>query len=609
MYSCVLSSLLRPRAWSISVLAVGAALMGASLSPQSALAQPASTNLGALTTAAPFNVPGINISGGSVSWYKFTISAVSPTMFLDIDSEGTSFTPGNDSEIALYDGAGNLLAFDDDSGSGGLSALSFGAATPARSGFGGGVPFQGQNGALVAGTYYLVISAFPTTFGLTGWSVSSNAIINGTGNLAVRLGPPGSMPIADAGPNQAVLSGATVTLDGSLSSGGPGCPTQITWTQIAGPTVILNVADQFHPTFQAPPVPQGGATLTFQATVNTCPSGAIAAVVNITVTNTNNPPQAEAGPDQVVNEGTAVTLNGSASFDPDSDPLAYAWTQTSGPAVTLDLTDPQHPTFTAPLVGQGGATLTFALGVSDGLASSSDTVSIFVQNVNHAPVANAGPGGTFNEGSTITLNGSASSDPDGDALTYSWVRLSGPAVTLSSTTSPSPTFTAPQVNQIGAVIVFRLTVSDGALSSTSDVTIHIHNYVTPPNCSSARPSDKKLWPPNHRLEPIFIRGFRGDDDDDCHNPTTITILGVTQDEPIRGLGDGDTGPDAVIIGPVVLLRAERAGNGNGRVYTINFRATNAGGSCNGSVKVTVPKSEGRNGAAIDDGQLYNSVGP
>ena len=609
MYSCVLSSLLRPRAWSISVLAVGAALMGASLSPQSALAQPASTNLGALTTAAPFNVPGINISGGSVSWYKFTISAVSPTMFLDIDSEGTSFTPGNDSEIALYDGAGNLLAFDDDSGSGGLSALSFGAATPARSGFGGGVPFQGQNGALVAGTYYLVISAFPTTFGPTGWSVSSNSIINGTGNLAVRLGPPGSMPIADAGPNQAILSGATVTLDGSLSSGGPGCPTQITWTQIAGPAVILNVADQFHPTFQAPPVPQGGATLTFQATVNTCPSGAIAAVVNITVTNTNNPPQAEAGPDQVVNEGTAVTLNGSASFDPDSDPLAYAWTQTSGPAVTLDLTDPQHPTFTAPLVGQGGATLTFALGVSDGLASSSDTVSIFVQNVNHAPVANAGPGGTFNEGSTITLNGSASSDPDGDALTYSWVRLSGPAVTLSSTTSPSPTFTAPQVNQIGAVIVFQLTVSDGTLSSTSDVSIHIHNYVTPPNCSSARPSDKKLWPPNHRLEPIFIRGFRGDDDDDCHNPTTITILSVTQDEPIRGLGDGDTGPDAVIIGPVVLLRAERAGNGNGRVYTINFRATNAGGSCNGSVKVTVPKSEGRNGAAIDDGQLYNSVGP
>ena len=84
---------------------------------------------------------------------------------------------------------------------------------------------------------------------------------------------------------------------------------------------------------------------------------------------------------------------------------------------------------------------------------------------------------------------------------------------------------------------------------------------------------------------------------------------MTQDEPIRGLGDGDTGPDAVIIGPVVLLRAERAGNRNGRVYTINFRATNAGGSCTGSVKVTVPKNQSRNGNAIDDGQSYNSVGP
>lgn len=605
MYSCVFSSRLRPRAWSVSALAIGAAFLGGAVAPQTALAQPAATDLGALTTAAPVNVPGITVSANTVTWYKFTISAVSPAMFLDIDSEGTLLTPGNDSMIGLYDGTGNLVASDDDNGSGGLSALSFGAASPSRPGLGDGIAFTGQSGPLAAGTYYLALGGFPMTFGATGWGAASTSNLNGTGNLGLRLGPPGAMPIADAGFDQAAFSGATVVLDASASSGGTGCPTTITWTQIAGPTVILDLTDPFHPTFQAPPVPQGGATLTFQVTVNTCPSGAIAAIVNVNVTNVNNPPQAEAGVDQTVAEGTGVVLNGSASFDPDSDALAYAWTQVSGPAVTLNVTDPQHPTFTAPSVGPGGAVLTFSLGVSDGLATSSDTVSITVENVNHAPVANAGPGGTFNEGTTVTLNATASSDPDGDALTYSWQRLSGPSVTLSSTTSPTPTFTAPQVGNSGATIVFRVTVKDGVLTSSANVTILIHNYITPPDCSSARPSDCELWPPNHCLKPIFILGVG----DPCHNPACITILSVTQDEPIRGLGDGDTGPDAIVIGPVVLLRAERAANRNGRVYTINYRATNAGGSCTGSVKVTVPKSQGNNGAAIDSGQLYNSVGP
>ncbi len=605
MCSHVPSTRPRPRAWSASALALSAALFGAALAPHAAFAQPAATDLGALNTAVPVNVPGITVSANTVTWYKFTISAVSPAMFLDIDSEGTLLTPGNDSMIGLYDGAGNLVASDDDNGSGGLSALSFGAASPSRPGIGDGITFQGQNGPLAAGTYYLALGGFPVTFGATSWGATSTSNLNGTGNLGLRLGPPGAMPIADAGSDQAVSSGATVSLDGSASSGGTGCPTTISWTQIAGPTVILDLTDPFHPTFQAPPVPQGGATLTFQATVNTCPSGAIAAIVNINVTNVNNPPQAEAGVDQTVAEGTSVVLNGSASFDPDSDTLAFAWTQVSGTAVTLDLTDPQHPTFTAPFVSPAGEVLTFALGVSDGLATSSDLVSITVENVNHAPVANAGPGGTFNEGTTVSLNASASSDPDGDAITYSWQQLSGPAVTLSNTSSPTPTFTAPQVSNAGATIVFRVTVSDGALSSTSDVTVLIHNYITPPDCSSARPSDCELWPPNHRLVPIFIRGVG----DPCHNPACITILSVTQDEPIRGLGDGDTGPDAVVIGPVVLLRAERAGNRNGRVYTINYRATNAGGYCTGSVKVTVPKNQGNNGAAIDSGQLFNSVGP
>ena len=89
----------------------------------------------------------------------------------------------------------------------------------------------------------------------------------------------------------------------------------------------------------------------------------------------------------------------------------------------------------------------------------------------------------------------------------------------------------------------------------------------------------------------------------------ITILGVTQDEPQNGLGDGDTPIDAVIQGETTLLRAERSGLGNGRVYRISFLATDSGGgACTGSVAVCVPHDRGKGNQCIDDGQVYDSTG-
>ena len=78
---------------------------------------------------------------------------------------------------------------------------------------------------------------------------------------------------------------------------------------------------------------------------------------------------------------------------------------------------------------------------------------------------------------------------------------------------------------------------------------------------------------------------------DPNNNATITITGVTQDEPTNGLGDGDTAIDAVINGDgTVLLRAERSGKGDGRVYRISFTASDLEGSTSGVVKVSVPHS-------------------
>ena len=104
--------------------------------------------------------------------------------------------------------------------------------------------------------------------------------------------------------------------------------------------------------------------------------------------------------------------------------------------------------------------------------------------------------------------------------------------------------------------------------------------------------------------PVTIVGVT----DPNNQAVTITFNTVTQDEPVNGLGDGDTSPDAAVSGNHILLRAERAGTGNGRVYVVQFTATDdQGGSCSGTVKVSVPHS--KKDMAIEGPQPYNSFTP
>jgi hypothetical protein len=113
--------------------------------------------------------------------------------------------------------------------------------------------------------------------------------------------------------------------------------------------------------------------------------------VNVTVRNVvvpppNQPPTADAGADQDVNEGTLVTLDGSASSDSDGTVESYAWTQTAGPAVALTGAGTASPTFTAPAV-DADTVLTFQLVVTDDddATSAPDTVNVTVRNVPTPP--------------------------------------------------------------------------------------------------------------------------------------------------------------------------------------------------------------------------------
>ena len=128
-----------------------------------------------------------------------------------------------------------------------------------------------------------------------------------------------------------------------------------------------------------------------------------------------------------------------------------------------------------------------------------------------------------------------------------------------------------------------------------------------PYCDFAVADPAQIWPPDHRVVPVAIHGVVDPDGD----AITLMITGITQDEPVRGLGAGNSAPDGFGVGgQTAFIRAERAGKGNGRVYAISFRARDGKGrECTGTVKTSVPHDHRINTVPIDDGQRYDSTAP
>ncbi|WP_139842474.1 PKD domain-containing protein [Janthinobacterium sp. GW458P] len=183
------------------------------------------------------------------------------------------------------------------------------------------------------------------------------------------------------------------------------------------------------------------------------------------------PPVAQAGPLQSVVTGTVVTLDGSGSSADAGRTLSYAWTLPSKPAgSTASLSSPTsaRPTFTVDVAG----TYVASLVVNDGkVSSNAAAVSVTASTANAAPVAHAGYAQQVLSGSVVELDGSASSDANGDALTFAWELTTKPAnskATLSSASSAKSTFTA----DASGLYVAKLIVNDGKASS-ADATVTV----------------------------------------------------------------------------------------------------------------------------------------
>ena len=209
---------------------------------------------------------------------------------------------------------------------------------------------------------------------------------------------------------------------------------------------------------------------------------------------------------------------------------------------------------------------------------------------NQPPVANAGANQTIEcsgpNGSSVTLDGSNSSDPDGDVLSFVWKDEAGNIV---GTTAIA------QVTMSLGTHVFTLTVTDPAgLSSTATTQVTVGN--TAPPTLQLMLSPNLLWPPDHRLFPITATVGASDT---CDANLAVALVSITSNEPDNGLGDGDQPHDIQAIGGGAipfgtdvrrfLLRAERSGMGNGRVYTVTYMSKDASGNmASASAQVVVP---------------------
>jgi RHS repeat-associated protein len=280
-------------------------------------------------------------------------------------------------------------------------------------------------------------------------------------------------PITDAGPDQTVFVGDVVQLDGSGSSDADGDEINFAWSFVsrpAGSVATLSEPMAVTPTFV---VDRPG---TYVVQLITDDGIEDSEPDTVEISTENSPPVANAGSDQTVFVDDTVQLNGSGSDDVDGDPLTFNWQLTSMPAgsqAVLSDSSLVNPTFVVDLPGTYAAQLIVNDGTED---SAPDTVVISTQN--SAPVADAGEDQTAFVDETVQLDGSRSSDADGDSLIFLWSFTSVPQdslAVLSDTMIVAPTFVPDQAG----MYVVQLIVNDGIEDSAPDTAKVTVNVVDP----------------------------------------------------------------------------------------------------------------------------------
>ena len=278
-------------------------------------------------------------------------------------------------------------------------------------------------------------------------------------------------PAVEAGADQEVAEGTTVTLSGTATDADTGDTLTYSWTHDSALPVTIAGSDSASASFTAPNVADN-TTITVTLTVN---DGIVdvSDTLQVNITDSpNSPPEVEAGDDQEVAEGAAVSLSGTATDDDPEDTLTYSWTHDGALPVTITGSDSLSASFTAPNVA-ANTTITVTLTVNDGTVDASDTLQVNItDSPNSPPEVGAGADQEVAEGAVVSLSGTATDDDPEDTLTYSWTHDGALPVTITGSDSASASFTAPNV-AANTTITVTLTVNDGTVDVSDTLQVNI----------------------------------------------------------------------------------------------------------------------------------------
>lgn len=410
---------------------------------------------------------------------------------------------------------------------------------------------------LVQGTY---------VFGLT---IKDNKGQTASAQVTVNVNPvPNLPPVANAGPNQTItLPTNTVTLNGSASHDPDGSIVSFMWTESSGSNQYILKSPDSSTTVVSNLMT---GTYVFNLTVTDNQGATSSSQVTITVNaGPDIPPVAVPGSNITLTLPLdSLTLNGNASYDQDGTITNYNWKEISGPsALTLPSGVSQ-----VPLKGLIAGTYVFQLSVTDNQGASDSATRVVTVNpgLNQPPVANAGQDTSIIlPVDSVTLNGTASMDPDGTITTYSWTQISGP----SSATLGSPSSPVTIANNLRAgIYVFSLSVTDNSgAQSSAMVRIVVNPSGSIPPVANAGGNITIFFP----TDSAFLNGTASSSSSGSITSYSWTVV---------------SGPAGALIGDSILAQTEITGLQPG-TYTIGLTVTDNTGA-QGYAQITLTVSPG-----------------
>jgi hypothetical protein len=440
---------------------------------------------------------------------------------------------------------------------------------------------------------------------------------------------PNAPPMADAGGDQFSSAGedctAAVTLDGSASFDPDGDALTYEWVgafgtlegervtipfplgtyeitltvddgkgQTATDTVVVTVEDQTPPLISVPEtitaeqtsldgtplaLPEPGVTdnCELESVVNDAPSVFPLGLTVVTYTATDAAGNVATASTNVIIEDTTppVLQNVPAPVTVEQTSLAGAPVELALPTAT-DICD------AAPIV-ESDAPLIFPLGSTVVTFTATDASGNVGTATTTVTVVDTTPPVLTNVPEPVSVE---QTSRDGAP-----VELPLPTANDICDALPLVESNAPSVFPLGTTTVTFTATDDSGNVATATTTVTVVD-TTPPRIDSVRANPATLWPPNHKLVPVrVIPGVF----DVCDAAPACRILSVSSSEPVTGKGD-NTSPDWEVTGDLsVDLRAERSGNGNGRVYTVKVECVDdSGNASRGIGTVKVPHDQGGN---------------